>query len=191
MSKERSLQALLLTTNLNIGYTPKTPTDFNALSISIKKKTGQTISLSSLKRLWGYVDYECFPSPNTLNILARFNDFDDWEAFLMSHENVNTGESSEYLSDSVVDAESLNPGDRLIINWEQEKSCELSYLGDHRFRVNYSNNIKLTPEDTFTMHSVCVGLPFFAADIHRGGDKIPGYVGAKSNGVSTIQLVRI
>lgn len=188
MSKKLALQTLIQITNKNLGFTPKTPTDLNELSWTIQKKTGYTISLSSLKRLWGYVDYKSFPSPNTLNILSRFNDYDDWEDFLKSNELAPAGETSEYLSGSVVDAESLNIGDNLKINWEYDKSCELEYLGDHRFKIIESENIKLQSGDIFTMHSVCVGLPFFAAEISRGSEIIPGYVGAKNNGITSILL---
>ena len=191
MCKKTGLQALVQTTNIKWGYTPKTPTEFNDLGIDIKKKTGYSISLSSLKRLWGYVDYKSFPSPNTLNILARYNDFEDWEDFLKNYDGAPTGETSEYLSNSVVDAESLNIGDVLRIEWEDEKSCELEYLSEHRFRVISSSNIKLQAEDTFIMHSVCVGLPFFAADIHRDNETIPGYVGAKNNGITKEEIAEI
>lgn len=188
MSKKTALQTLIHATNQSLGYTPKTPTDFNDLSLAIKKKTNYSISLSSLKRLWGYVDYKSFPSPNTLNILARYNEYEDWEDFLKSNEFSEDSQTSEFLKGSVIDAESLIPGDTVRINWELDKTCDIEYLGDHRFRITSSQNIKLKGGDTFTLHSVCVGLPFFAADIHREDEIIPGYVGAKNNGITSIML---
>lgn len=188
MCKNLALKSLILTTNKNYGHTPKTPTDFNRLSLSIQKKTGSSISQSSLKRIWGYVNYTNFPSPTTLNILSQFNGFEDWEDFLKRYDKTQPSESSEYLNGSVVDAESLKEGDMLKIAWEDDKCCDLIYLSDHRFRITASQNIKLTEGDTFTMHSACVGLPFFAADIHRGEERIPGYVGAKNNGITSILL---
>lgn len=187
MDKELELKSLIQMTNDRLGFSPKTPSELNHLSLSIKKKTGSTISLSSLKRIWGYVDYSSFPSPNTLNILSRFNDFDDWEDFLRNKDLPRPEPTSEFLAGSVVDAESLITGDVLIIDWEENKSCELEYLGGHRFVVICSRNIKLIVNDTFTLHSVCVGLPFYAADIHRNSDTIPGYIGAK-NGITAIRL---
>lgn len=177
-------------TNKNLRFTPGTPSDFNEVSSLIQKKVGHSISLSSLKRLWGYVDYKSFPSPNTLNILCRFNGFYDWADYLQRFELPEQEESSEFIGNTVVDADSLNRGDILLVYWEQDKSCELEYLSDHRFLVVSSYNIKLIADDTFTMHSVCVGLPFYAACIHRGDMLIPGYVGAKASGVSSISIRR-
>lgn len=192
MCKNLALQSLIQTTNRNFGHTPKTPTDFNELSLMVKKKTGSSISQSSLKRIWGYVNYSNFPSPNTLNILSRFNDFEDWEDFLKRYDkSMPVVETSEFLNGSVVEAEALSEGDILRLNWEDDKFCEIEYLSDHRFRVSESMNIKLMAGDIFTMHSICVGLPFFAADIHRGDERIPGYVGAKNNGITSIHLHKI
>lgn len=191
MCKNLALQSLILATNKRFGHAPKTPADFNELSFEIKNKTGHPLSQSSLKRIWGYVNYSCFPSPNTLNILSRFNDFDDWEDFLKRYDGSLPTETSEYLNGSVVEAENLYEGDVLKIEWEDDKRLKIMYISDHRFKILDSNNIKLQPGDLFTMHSACVGLPFFAADIHRGTERIPGYVGAKNNGITSIQLHRI
>lgn len=82
MEKNNALEALVDITNNNLGYVPSTPTEFNELSRLIQQKTGRSLSLSSIKRIWGYVKYEGFPSVTTLNILAQYNEFKDWESFM-------------------------------------------------------------------------------------------------------------
>lgn len=77
MEKNNALEALVDITNNNLGYVPSTPTEFNELSRLIQQKTGRSLSLSSIKRIWGYVKYEGFPSVTTLNILAQYNEFKD------------------------------------------------------------------------------------------------------------------
>jgi hypothetical protein len=188
MTKEEALQKLIELTNRNLRLTPSTPSDFNDVSAKILKKVGHSISLSSLKRLWGYVEYKSFPSPNTLNILARYNGFYDWSDYLERQELPESDEPSEFLGDGVVEADSLEKGDELLVYWENDKSCELEYLCNHRFRVITSYNIKLLADDVFTMHSVCVGLPFYAEAIRRADTVIPGYVGAKGSGVSAVTI---
>src|SRR5688572_2669935 len=54
--------------------------DFEKLSETISEETGVTLSLSTLKRLWGRVTYKNVPALNTLNTLARFAGYDDWRA---------------------------------------------------------------------------------------------------------------
>lgn len=188
MCDKTDLKALVQTTNQTLGFIPRTPSDFNELCYDIKRKTGYSISLSSLKRLWGYVEYKSSPSPNTLNILARYNDFNDWEDFMNNHDLSDQTETSGFIDGSVVDSESLDTGDILLLRWENNKTCELEYLGEHRYHVLSSCNIKLLADDILTIHSMCVGLPFFAADILRGESVIPGYVGAKNTGIGSIQF---
>ncbi len=186
MEKNIALQNLVNITNYNIGFTPRTPTDFSILFMLIKKKTNSSISISSLKRIWGYVDYRSFPSPNTLNILSRFNEYYDWATFLKENDILTENDVSEYLADSLIYADSLTPGDVLAISWYKDKACTLEYLSEHRFKVLDSSNIKLLADDEVTLHSICVGLPICVSDIVRGDTVIPGYIGAKNNGILKI-----
>jgi hypothetical protein len=55
--------------------------DFEKLSGEIFDVTGVSLSLSTLKRLFGKVSYHNLPSVYTLNTLARFAGFEDWNAF--------------------------------------------------------------------------------------------------------------
>lgn len=77
----------------------------------------------------------------------------------------------------------------IAIEWDKDKSCEIEYISDHRFKVLDSKNFKLLPGDEFLMHPVTVGLPFFAAEIRRGETKIAGYIGARSSGVRSIKCL--
>ncbi|MDE6271045.1 MAG: hypothetical protein K2M12_09370 [Muribaculaceae bacterium] len=185
MEKNLALESLVNITNSNLGYVPSTPSEFSELSRSIQKKTCRTISLSSIKRIWGYVKYEGFPSVTTLNTLAQYNGYKDWEAFLIGN-TAKYGEDSGFLDESVVNQSNLNIGDKLLLRWDNEKACEIEYIEDGRFRVNRSQNIKLKEGDTFTLHTLCVGHPIYVSDIQRGDQRFPGYIGAKKGGVTTI-----
>jgi hypothetical protein len=55
--------------------------DFEKLSELMFSKTNTRLSLSTLKRLWGKVQYNSTPTMATLNVLARALDFEDWRAF--------------------------------------------------------------------------------------------------------------
>jgi len=55
--------------------------DFEKLSEAIFGATGISLSVSTLKRLFGLVTYNNLPSVQTLNTLARFVGFEDWNAF--------------------------------------------------------------------------------------------------------------
>ena len=67
---------------LNWGPSDRwTNKDFELLVDEIFKKTGANLSLTTLKRIWGKVDYQSQPSISTLDVLAQFLDFEHWRDF--------------------------------------------------------------------------------------------------------------
>lgn len=60
--------------------------DFEQLSKQIFEKTKVQLSISTLKRIWGKVRYESFPTAATLNALARFLDYTSWRDFRQHHQ---------------------------------------------------------------------------------------------------------
>ena len=73
--------------------------DFDKLSQEIFDTTGESLSLSTLKRLFGKVSYHNLPSVYTLNVLARFTGFNDWTSFKIQNADCSvtgtTGVSAE------------------------------------------------------------------------------------------------
>jgi len=60
--------------------------DFEQLSGKIFDKTRVQLSISTLKRIWGKVRYENFPTTGTLNALAGFLDYENWRDFRQKNE---------------------------------------------------------------------------------------------------------
>jgi len=60
--------------------------DFEQLSEKIFDKTRVQLSISTLKRIWGKVRYENFPTTATLNALAGFVDYESWRDFRQKNE---------------------------------------------------------------------------------------------------------
>ena len=189
MEKNVALEALVELTNNNLGYIPSSPSEFNELCLLIQKKTGRPISLSSIKRIWGYVSYDGFPSVTTLNNLAKYNGFRDWESFLISHSSKRDDENSGFIEETLVNTDTLKPGDKLFLKWYVGKSCELECISHMTFRINASCNIKLLAGDIVTIHTLCVGHPIYVSDIRRGDQVMPAYIGAKKGGITNITLL--
>src|SRR3569833_2045371 len=55
--------------------------DFEILNELILEKTKVSLSASTLRRLWGRVEYNHLPSGTTLDTLARFAGFENWRIF--------------------------------------------------------------------------------------------------------------
>lgn len=63
------------------GQTLDAPTDYERLSADIQLKTGELISVSTLKRLFGYIKPGTVPRPSTLSVLARYVGSTGWSDF--------------------------------------------------------------------------------------------------------------
>lgn len=172
-----------------LGYTPKTPMALNQLGLLIRTTTGESISLSTLKRLWGYVPSKHIPSYHILSILSRFCGFKDWDDFIKSYElGSATSSNSGFLSSNSVESINLKVGDLLIIDWLPNKGCTLQWDGK-QFHVLQTHNIKLREGDTFEANLFCIGEPFYATSVIRDGQQLPAYCGARHKGVQSIKII--
>jgi hypothetical protein len=60
--------------------------DFERLNQLILNKTKVSLSSSTLRRLWGKVEYQHQPSITTLDTLSQFAGFADWRTFTKQHQ---------------------------------------------------------------------------------------------------------
>lgn len=75
------------------GQTLDSPTDYEKLSVDIHTKTGELISVSTLKRLFGYIKPSTVPRPSTLSVLARYVGYAGWSDFCAAQKEVKTCKS--------------------------------------------------------------------------------------------------
>lgn len=66
--------------------------DFELLVEEIFIKTNTNLSLTTLKRIWGKVDYQSNPSGATLNVLAQYLGFAHWRDFQKNHSTTDKAE---------------------------------------------------------------------------------------------------
>src|SRR5919199_27786 len=55
--------------------------DFEQLSERIGEHTGVSLSVTTLKRVWGRVKYNSAPTTTTLNALSAFVGYESWREF--------------------------------------------------------------------------------------------------------------
>ena len=79
--QEQALVRLRDVIEETVGRKMKTPKDFDFLAGLIFDKLHENVSSTTLKRIWGYLSEPSTPRLSTLDILAQFVDYKDWEAF--------------------------------------------------------------------------------------------------------------
>ena len=182
------LQYLLELVEKQYGRKLSTTTDFESLSVIIEKATGDLLSSSTLKRLYGYVSLNTVPRKTTLDILSRFIGNRDYETFRISLSN-DPQFSSRFFSAKTVTTSELKAGDRLRIGWPANRIVTLNYLGDDLFEVETSVNASLVKGDRFRQVSFMKGYPLYLSRILRDGDYTPAYVAGMNSGLNMIKIV--
>ena len=81
MEQNRYIEILKAEVLIHFGRTLDAPTDYDLLSVAIEKSTGEVISVSTLKRLFGYKGQSTIPRPSTLSVLARYVGTTGWSDF--------------------------------------------------------------------------------------------------------------
>ena len=182
------LQYLLELVEKQYGRKLSTTTDFESLSVIIEKATGDLLSSSTLKRLYGYVSLNTVPRKTTLDILSRFIGNRDYETFRISLSN-DPQFSSRFFSAKTVTTSELKAGDRLRIGWPANRIVTLNYLGNDLFEVDTSINASLVKGDRFRQVSFMKGYPLYLSRILRDGDYTPAYVAGMNSGLNLIEIV--
>ena len=183
------LQYLLELVEKQYGRKLSTTTDFESLSVIIEKTTGELLSSSTLKRLYGYVSLNTVPRKTTLDILSRFIGNRDYETFRISLSN-DPQFSSRFFSAKTVTTSELKAGDRLRIGWPANRIVTLNYLGNDLFEVDTSVNASLVKGDRFRQVSFMKGYPLYLSRILRDGDYTPAYVAGMNSGLNLIEIVK-
>ena len=83
--RKRHIENLKREIGLKFGRTIESAADFDLLSIAIKQISSETISASTLKRIFGYVKYDAEPSATTLSILSRYVGYAGWSDFCRNY----------------------------------------------------------------------------------------------------------
>ena len=182
------LQYLLELVEKQYGRKLSTTTDFESLSVIIEKATGDLLSSSTLKRLYGYVSLNTVPRKTTLDILSRFIGNRDYETFRISLSN-DPQFSSRFFSAKTVTTSELKAGDRLRIGWPANRIVTLNYLGNDLFEVETSINASLVKGDRFRQVSFMKGYPLYLSRILRNGDYTPAYVAGMNSGLNLLEIV--
>lgn len=79
--RKRHIENLKKEVLRKFGRTVEASADFDTLSIAIQQSISETVSPSTLKRVFGYVKYDAEPSATTLSILSRYAGYAGWSDF--------------------------------------------------------------------------------------------------------------
>lgn len=158
------------------------PAACEVLAHDIYKKTGEMLSVNTLKRLVGVINYESSPRVQTLNIIARYLGAADWRQLRMALDD----EISSFGRNPGIEAASLPEGATLELRWSPGRRVVVRHESGDDFTVVESDGSKLAAGDRFRAKCIVEGFPLLATGLMRGGVAIGDYCAAKEYGLDSV-----
>lgn len=162
-----------------------TPKDFVMLSRKIFEQQKQTVSATTLKRIWNYLKNEHVETrETTLNILARFAGYKSWEFFLECYHDSDSLENEKIILSDPILPESLQYGQQIQLTWHHHSYCIIQYLGNRKFKVLKSCNSLLREDDRFECYFMLNYEPVYLLNLQHYSNVIHAFVLGQNGGVS-------
>lgn len=169
-----------------VGRKIEHPKDFDFLSKQIEGYVGEHISVSTLKRVWGYVASGSEISGYTLNVLSRMVGYADWEDFCKvqnDEDEEGIGDSSHKIICRKLFTSALNRGDKISIVWKPERKIVIQFEGQDQFIVKESIKSKLKEGDIFHCLQFIDQQPLFLSGLYRKGMPPCDYICGRQGGI--------
>lgn len=170
------------------GHRLKTSTDFSLLSEEIRNRLGQTLGVSTLKRIWGYIGGYATTREGTLNILSRFVGFPDWNTFVADYCGQDAMQSSHRVVTDVLTTEGMEEGAVVEVCWNPNRRCLFRHLGGGRFVVVESQNAKVQVDDTFQCACFTLAEPLYVTHLVHDGQTSDLFVMGKKGGLTSVKV---
>ena len=183
---QQQLAALRSAVENYYGQTLNTPHDFRCLADQLQDEGAGSLSMSTLKRLWGYVSGYETVYVSSLNVLSRFVGCRDWQEFC---DTLTETDTSDFSLSEVVALSTLNVGDEVEVRWKPGRRIVVKYLGQGRMRVVLSERSKLAVGDTFSCAGMINGEQLALTQLeHAGADRVTSYICGKCGGITARKL---
>ncbi len=164
----------------------KTPSDFIYLAGIIYERCRETISESTLKRIWGYIDGYDTIRFHTLSVLARFVGYNDWDDFVSSNDE-SPNEYSEEILQKCIYGKNLKVGERVYFTWNPDRECIVEYLGNNAFKILDCKNTKLQRNSTFVCSFFIEGQSLYINELTSDGQTFAMFVAGKNGGLKIVE----
>lgn len=182
------IKELISTVKARYGKSLGTSTDFGEFSLHLEKESGEIISVSTLKRLWGYVKDTHEPRGHTLDILSRYigyKNFDDYCAWLKTSPVYN----SSFFSTKQIASSELVVGQHVAIGWSPNRYLLLRYEGNSMYHIEESKASKLKAGDSFKAECFYMGYPLYLPYVIHENQRTRPFIAGRNGGLTICDIV--
>ncbi len=183
MEKEVNIERLKADVEARLQRGMLSPKDFTYLNEVIVNELNERVSVSTLKRIWGYSSYNSKPSTSILSSLCRLVGYRDWQDYVANRENTSRKPSETVMSDKIMVDTDLEVGAHLRLTWMPQRVCDIEYRGNNEFEVLSSVNTGIKPGDLFDCSLIVSGEPLWLSNLRQFGKAPVAYVCGKMGGI--------
>ena len=174
----------LLSEKANVDVTTKAGAEF--LRNDIEARTGEALSLNTVKRLVGILSYESSPREITLDIIAKYLGYANWNILDTDLHN----QISDFnCPEGFVDLKELPLKSLVSVKWRPDREIRMQHIEGAEYEIVEVHNSKLQKGDRIFLSQIAVGFPFIAKEVVRGNKSLGNYTAAKEDGVYSIEII--
>ena len=164
------------------GYPLNSSSNCERLALDIESKTGDHLGFTTLKRLLGFTSENATPRQSTLEILARYLDFNSYNEL---EDTINNRGDSDFDNKIELILSSHLPVDAEInLYYYPNRLLKLKHIINDEFFVLESINGSLLKGDKIFVENFTNGLPMIAKDVIRNGESLGRYVAGGKFGIN-------
>lgn len=166
----------------------KSPRDFESLHWQMQERIRETLSVSTLKRIWGYVDGYDTTREDTLNLLCRFVGYPDWHTFVADYCQVPSEQTSHRIVSATLSVDELSKSAFVSIEWNPNRRLLLRHRGSGNFEVVEALNSKISAGDTFHCNRFIMHQPLYIDNLVHGDNAPILFVVGKKGGLTKVEV---
>lgn len=180
MLPKKVINDIVITYGKPIRY----PSDCEEISRDISAKTGNPISVNTMKRLLGFISEEREPRLYTLDLIAKYLGFNNWDVYLMS---IKESGNSEFGKIEEINVADLQANDKIEFHYSPDRMVVARFLGEGMFEVIKAENSKLVVGDQFEAKQFFINYPLYVNDVIRNGHHLGSFTAGKVSGITMLK----
>jgi len=169
-----------------LGQKVRYHSDLECLCIEIEKETKQKISLNTLKRLFGFIAGVSEPRLYTLDTIALYLGFTNWDVYLLS---LDQSGNSGFNSLQEIRIESLPVSSIVEFGYDPDRIVQVQFEGQNNFKVISAKNSKLVENDLVEITHFVLNYPLVILNVIRDGKSMGRFTAGRVGGLTELKIV--
>lgn len=174
----------------SVGFQLRTSHDFEQLHDHMQQRIAEAVGVSTLKRIWGYIDGYNSVRPSTLDVICRFVGYPDWNTFVADYCGEEDRQTSHRIITSTLASSDIATGSLVALEWNPNRRLVIKHLKNGYYEVVEAHNTKLSVNDSFQCDRFLLGHPLYVNTCVHAGQSPTSFVMGKQGGLTKVTILQ-